>query len=406
MTSNCNRRRTYGCLAPGEADFTITLSRTTSDPSQIVSIDGDGMDDFLKRFRRCLMKSTSDHHANICYLDDSNSNYYYDGSNSVLTGTEGDVMVYFPEFWYKCETSTDSHKIHISTSQINGYYHSPASLVGAYKAYNKEGISTLRSLSGVNRTTSLTISQFYKYARVRGKGFHLIDYMQHRTIAWMFYTRYKNTDSQSICGTGYSSSTNILNGTTNGLGITDTTTLSADSDSGRLVNFLGIEGCWGYIYEFIEGIHSNSSDNAVIAYDKPDLVNDSLDNYEYDNGYSYLQSNFTLPTLRKLNDGHLYGYIKDIWGGDYGDMTIAEKNNSFSDSEQHQYYCDYGYVNPSLTLIFTRSLNNANSYGGVSYLNGYWNSHYDYSDVGSRLAFDGTIVETSVADFKAISDWR
>ena len=98
MTSNCNRRRTYGGLAPGEADFTITLSRTTSDPSQIVSIDGDGMDDFLKRFRRCLMKSTSDHHANICYLDDSNSNYYYDGSNSVLTGTEGDVMVYFPEF--------------------------------------------------------------------------------------------------------------------------------------------------------------------------------------------------------------------------------------------------------------------------------------------------------------------
>ena len=401
MTSNCNRRRTYGGLAPGEADFTITLSRTTSDPSQIVSVDGDGMDDFLKRFRRCLMKSTYDHHANICYLDDSNSNYYHDGSSAILTGTEGDVMVYFPEFWYKCETSTDSHKIHISTSQINGYYHSPTSLVGAYKAYN-EGTSTLRSLSGLYRTTALTIGQFYKYARVRGKGFHLIDYMQHRTIAWMFYTRYKNTDSQSICGTGDSSSTNILNGTTNGLGITDTT----PNDSGRLVNFLGIEGCWGYIYEFIEGIHSNSSNNAVIAYDKPDLVNDSLNNYEYDNGYSYLQSNFTLPTLRKLNTSYLSGYIKDIWGGDYGDMTIAENDNSSSSPKEHQYYCDYGYVNPSNTRIFTRSYNNADSYGGVSFLNGSWYSNGHNSDVGSRLAFDGTIVETSVADFKAISDWR
>ena len=405
MTSNCNRRRTYGGLAPGEADFTISLSRATSDPSQIVSIDGYGMDDFLKKFRRCLMKSTSDHHANICYLDDSNSNYYYDGSNAILTRTEGDVMVYFPEFWYKCETSTDNHKIHISTSQINGYYHSPASLVGAYKAYN-EGISALRSLSKVNRTTSLTIDQFYKYARVRGKGFHLIDYMQHRTIAWMFYTRYKNTDSQSICGTGDSSSTGILNGTTNGLGITDTTTLSAANDSNRLVNFLGIEGCWGYTYEFIEGIHSNSNDNAVIAYDKPDLVNDSLDNYEYNNEYSYLQSNFTLPTLRKLNDGYLYGYIKDIWGGDYGDMTIAEKNNSSSYPEEHQYYCDYGYVYPSGTHIFSRSYSSAYSNGGVSFLNGSWNSNNSYSSVGSRLAFDGTIVETSVADFKAISNWR
>ena len=405
MTSNCNRRRTYGGLAPGEADFTITLSRTTSDPSQIVSIDGDGMDDFLKRFRRCLMKSTSDHHANICYLDDSNSNYYHDGSSAILTGTEGDVMVYFPEFWYKCETSTDSHKIHISTSQINGYYHSPASLVGAYKAYS-EGISTLRSLSGLCRTTALDIGQFYKYARVRGKGFHLIDYMQHRTIAWMFYTRYKNTDSQSICGTGDSSSTNILNGTTNGLGITDTTTLSAANDSGRLVNFLGIEGCWGYIYEFIEGIHGNSSDNAVIAYDKPDLVNDSLDNYEYDNGYSYLQSNFTLPTLRKLNTSYLGGYIKDIWGGDYGDMTITENNNSSSSHKEHQYYCDYGYVYPSITHIFARSHDFANSNGGVSFLNGSWSSGSSHSYVGSRLAFDGTIVETSVADFKAITDWR
>lgn len=347
------------------------------------------------------MKSTYDHHANICYLDDSNSNYYHDGSSAILTGTEGDVMVYFPEFWYKCETSTDSHKIHISTSQINGYYHSPTSLVGAYKAYN-EGTSTLRSLSGLYRTTALTIGQFYKYARVRGKGFHLIDYMQHRTIAWMFYTRYKNTDSQSICGTGDSSSTNILNGTTNGLGITDTT----PNDSGRLVNFLGIEGCWGYIYEFIEGIHSNSSNNAVIAYDKPDLVNDSLNNYEYDNGYSYLQSNFTLPTLRKLNTSYLSGYIKDIWGGDYGDMTIAENDNSSSSPKEHQYYCDYGYVYPSNTHIFARSHGSAYSYGGVSFLDGGWHSNGDSSDVGSRLAFDGTIVETSVADFKAISDWR
>ena len=100
-TTNSNRRRTYGGLAPGEADFIITLAKGVSDPSKIVSIDGDGMEDFLKRFRRCLMKSTRDHHANICYLNDSDSNYYGDGSKADLTGSEGDVMVYFPEFWYK-----------------------------------------------------------------------------------------------------------------------------------------------------------------------------------------------------------------------------------------------------------------------------------------------------------------
>lgn len=369
MTSNCNRRRTYGGLAPGEADFTISLSRATSNPSQIVSIDGYGMDDFLKKFRRCLMKSTSDHHANICYLDDSNSNYHYDGSNAILTGTEGDVMVYFPEFWYKCETSTDNHKIHISTSQINGYYHSPASLVGAYKAYNK-GTSTLRSLSEVNRTTSLTIDQFYKYARVRGKGFHLIDYMQHRTIAWMFYTRYKNTDSQSICGTGDSSSTGILNGTTNGLGITDTTTLSAANDSNRLVNFLGIEGCWGYIYEFIEGLYSDSN-HGVIALDSQTNCKGRLiiDNKLFPNGYS--------------------GWISEMYDGDYMDLVPKSTND-----EDGKEYCDYGYVYPSYTRIFTRSVSDAYSDGGVSSLNGDWFSHDSSSDVGSRLAYTGKIRET------------
>lgn len=115
-TTNSNRRRTYGGLAPGEADFTITLAKGVSDPSKIVSIDGDGMEDFLKRFRRCLMKSTRDHHANICYLNDSDSNYYGDGSKADLTGSEGDVMVYFPEFWYKGESDSSNHKIHISTS--------------------------------------------------------------------------------------------------------------------------------------------------------------------------------------------------------------------------------------------------------------------------------------------------
>ena len=93
-----------------------------------------------------------------------------------------------------------------------------------------------------------------------------------------------------------------------------------------------------------------------------------------------------MPTLRKLNTSYLSGYIKDIWGGDYGDMTIAENNNSSSSPEEHQYYCDYGYVNPSNTRIFTRSSYYASSYGGVSFLNGNWNSNNNNSNIGSRLA--------------------
>lgn len=397
---NSNRRRTYGGLAPGEADFTITLARNVSDPSQIVSIDGDGMEGFLKRFRRCLMKSTSDFHANICYLRDDNSNYLYDGSSAALTGGQGDVMVYFPEFWYKGETDSSSHKIHISTRELSGYYHAPASLVGAYKAGIRSDKSSLQSVSGDEITINISMNGAYKGSRLRGKGFHLIDYMQHRTIVLMFYTRYKNTNSQAICGTG--SGSIYRSGTTDSLGLTDTTASTASSNSITLVNFLGIEGCWGNVYEIIEGIHSKGGgDNAVIAYDKPDLINDDIGNFEFDEPYSFLQSNFNLPTLRKLNTSGIYGYIGDIWGGDYGDMTITDSNGG-----SQSYYCGYGDVSPSKTCIFYRSGYYINPFCDVLTLYGSKNSSNSDSVTGSRLAFDGTIVETSVSDFKDITSWR
>lgn len=218
----------------------------------------------------------------------------------------------------------------------------------------------------------------------------------------MFYTKYKNTHSQNICGTGYSIYSGINNGVTNKLGMTDTTPSTANV-SNMLVNFLGIEGCWGYVYEFIEGIHSYSGDDVVIAYDKVDLYNGSKDYHEYDSPCSYLESTFHLPTLRRLNSSYISGYTKDIWGGEYGDMTIKEETGSSS-----LYYCDYGLVNPSYisTYIFMRSCDNDNSTGGVSYLGGYWGSNDSGSEWGSRLAFDGTIVETSVDDFKGITNWR
>lgn len=96
------------------------------------------------------------------------------------------------------------------------------------------------------------------------------------------------------------------------------------------------------------------------------------------------------------------GYISDIWGGEYGDTIIKERNGS-----EHEYYCDRSSIALRYTGIFTRSYLSNNSYGGILHLSGgSWHSAYSSSVVGSRLAFDGTIVETSVADFKGITNWR
>ena len=142
------------------------------------------------------------------------------------------------------------------------------------------------------------------------------------------------------------------------------------NDSNRLVNFLGIEGCWGYIYEFIEGLYSDSN-RGVIALDSQNNCKGRLiiDNKLFPNGYS--------------------GWISEMYDGDHMDLVPKSTND-----EGGKEYCDYGFVDPSGTHIFTRSDSNASSSGGVSFLDGYWSSGDNSSYVGSRLAYTGKIRET------------
>lgn len=61
----------------------------------------------LSKRYRCLAKHTGTKEVTIFPLHDKNSNYYADADDitratpAVLTGAEGDVMVYEPHFWYK-----------------------------------------------------------------------------------------------------------------------------------------------------------------------------------------------------------------------------------------------------------------------------------------------------------------
>lgn len=50
---------------------------------------------------------TSDGSMAICQLDDSDSGLYHDGSEAVLTGSEGDVFMKLPRFFYHSEPLSD-----------------------------------------------------------------------------------------------------------------------------------------------------------------------------------------------------------------------------------------------------------------------------------------------------------
>lgn len=383
-----------------DPSFTIRISKIRSDPSSMVSVDGNP-EIILSQFRRCLCKKVSDNNVKICYLNDSNSNQYHDGTTSKTDGTEGDVMVYFPELWYLGTDTDTEYEMNISMTEKSGYKHAAASLVGAYGAHSSTGTNSssgkLYSRSGIKRANNIAMVYFAMQAQNRGKGYHIIDYQQHNIMIWMFYAKYKNTNSINICGPGSSSFSNINCGVTNSLGIKDTTPSNAGKSSNMLVNFLGIEGCWGCGFEFIEGIHTYRPSNppvplssGIIAYDKGD--------YHDIPQYEQIPS----PTKRILKTsmtiGSYTGFVSKIKCDEYMDIFPTEYNGIVN-----TYFCGICSTNTSSggSYIFYRG--GDNNVGSLIMLS----NEYTPTAAGemgvSRLAFDGNIeVVEDVNTFKSL----
>lgn len=352
-------------------DAGIVFDKSKSDPQNITGeINSGVLKTILSKFRRCLCKKTKDGEVTISYLRDDNSNFYADGSAAKLDGTEGDVMVDFPEFYYKWE-QVDSNKFRYRFAEYNvdgTFKHVPRSLVGAYKGYMTS--NKLYSRSGVTPTTSKSTNDFEGYATARGKGYQRIDFQQHCVIAFMLYARYGNRNLQAVLGVGgaVSGSSATMTGTSNATGIADT-----KNETSKYVCGLGLEGVFGGIYEWVKGVEIN---NRVWKITDPD------------------------GSTRNVNAGTSDGWITNVAAenGPFFDMVPTNVGGS-----ETTHYSDYYWQNSGSSLVLARSSSGSDTVGGVAYANAYYGASSTHSHYGSRLAFRGVIREAaSVSAFKAL----
>lgn len=335
-------------------DAGITFNKSISDPENITGeINSGVLATILSKFRRCLCKKTAEGQVTIAYLKDTDSNYYEDGTAAQLNGNEGDVMVNFPEFYYKWE-QVDANKFRYRFAEYNvdgTFKHVPRSLVGAYKAYQTG--SKLYSRSGVTPTTSTTYTNFASYAAARGTGYRLIDFQQHCVIAFMLYAKYGNRNLQAILGVGgatYSPATTT--GTTNQKGNRDTV-----NETSGYVNGLGIEGVFGGQYEWTQGV---SIQDRVWTITDPD------------------------GTIRKVNahagDGWITGEAAEA--GPFFDMVPTAVGGS-----ETTHYSDYYYQTSGGPFCLLRSYYSSYTLGGVAYSHADVAASDSYTNIGSRLIF-------------------
>ena len=353
----------------------INIDQTISDPETMISgdVNNNVIQWIRKNSHRVLAKKTGEGTVTYIELDDTNSNKYAaDGTEAKTDGTEGDVFVKLPTFYYRGNddgpdgSSGDNVKITFSTEPFEDCIEWDTNiLIGAYKAYYGDG--KLQSRSGVISSGNISQENFKSYAAARGSGYQLVDWQMHCVLGCLFYAMYGNTNSQAICGSGTASATKTC-GETNSLGMNDT---KAETNA---INFWGLENWWGNKYEFIEGIESTGIDTVQILSPDP-------------------------SSGRTFTWRHNSSYGKHYRFGKYLDLS-SDVTSSGSNST---YYCDYNYGPASSACVVYRGCNNASAVGGVSNAHAFHGASGSSTYVGSRLAFRGICTKAeSVEAFKSL----
>lgn len=213
------------------------------------------------------------------YLDPYDSNYKVDGSLAKLDGTDGNVMVEVPKFYYKYNYNTASGVVHehsISLTPDAGYEVHPAFVRegvevdyryrAAYDGYRSGG--KLWSISGVYPSTYATITQFRTDARANGAGWEQLDWLLHEAITLLCIIEYGTMNIQQALGQGrtrlsggswvggsYIGITGLSNSLGNGSG---NVTYVGDADDaaadGSFMSYRGVENFFGNIFKFVDGI--------------------------------------------------------------------------------------------------------------------------------------------------------
>ncbi|KAA6336883.1 hypothetical protein EZS27_014994 [termite gut metagenome] len=350
----------------------ITFNKNVADPANIDrGANQDVINTILSKIRCCLVKKVSDGKTAIRYLKNNTRNYYDDGvTPTILTGGEGDVMVYLPEFYYKfTNTDANQRKLAFSLLQIDGTWKKvTAGLIGAYKSFLTDG--KLYSRSGVVPTVNTSQTAFIAAAVARGAGYGIIDYEMHCAIAFLFYAKYGTRNSQAILGAGgalYNS--NNVTGQTDNLGNADT-----QNNTTTYINFQGIEGVHNGLTEWLDGV----------------VVNNRVWTIKNLDG-----------TQRTVQAGTTDGWITDLaamGASDFMDIVPLAVGGS-----ETTHFADYYYQNANNGLALLRSNSSSGTHGGVSYTDANNAPSITYAYVGSRLAFRGVIEEAaSVLAFRSL----
>lgn len=347
--------------------MTVKIDLSNSNPSTCCTYYDDasdmtaGSDDWDEFFghKPCLFLNG----AVSGYLNPDNYAQFEDGSSANITsGTYGDVMVEFPKRGLKISTSGTIVTISMTDDLDNADFEYNAHTrgttskdnfyLGAYHGYSSS--SKLRSLSGKTPTVNQTIGAFRTLAQANGDGYEQWAFYQLLFLQCMYVLKYKDLDSQTTIGQGYTGgSAATTTGARNTSGM-DYGTTSATVQ----MKLFGIEDFYGNVRNWIDGLYCSSSWQILTGNDN---FNDT------GSGYTNNGAGATAD---------ISGYMTSIQGSTKTGFITKVGGGSAT-----TYFCDYAALYD----------------GCVAYFGGRWNGGGDAGAFRLRVDFAASDSSSTVA---------
>ena len=313
------------------------------------------------------------------YLNPNNYAKYENGTSAPITTVGKDVMVEFPKRGYKITTENNIVKIRLTDNpNASGYSYKPFSrnaegdrdyfYYGAYKGYIAS--NKLYSVSGNTPSSNQTRATFRTYAKSRGTGYAQNGFYQLTYLQCCYLLRFKNLNSQEAVGYGYANgnSASIVTGGTNTIGMNSELMAESDRTGGKKqIKCLGIEDFWGNIFQWVDGITTDSSRRLCVCH-IPGSFSDST-------------SGTNINVIASGVSSDIGNYLSKVQGSTDGGFVAKEVSGSDS-----TYFCDYAYLYASRVASFGGDWNNGASAGAFS-LRVNYSASIANSSVGSRLMY-------------------
>lgn len=287
------------------------------------------------------------------------------------TLSTGDVMVKIPRFWYRRYRKGNVEYIKIADKATSGFTLHPAfNHSGVEKDYLYVGAyittSGNKSASGARPLANQTRATMRSNAKAKGTGWGIIDIAALSAIQMLILVEFANNNVQSIIGRGYcdGNSSALSTGTCNN--VSGLTGRPAGTDGKVDVVWRGIEGLWGNIWEWVDGVNWNGG-TYYVCNDPSKYKDNTATDYvalSFKGATNWSKSYITQEGLD--SDGNDYVMLPSATGS--GSETTYVCDSCWSSTGWHNLGCGGSWSDDSSCGLFAAGLNihPANTYSYYS----------------------------------------